>query len=74
VFKIFKSNLQRGNNNRKSLCTNSLQRRTGHAFGRLSSTSACKMTHKPHFTDMKAEEELDWAWEYDPYSYKDSNF
>lgn len=49
VFKIFKSNLQRGNNNRKSLCTNSLQRRAGHAFGRLSSTSACKMTHKPHF-------------------------
>lgn len=26
------------------------------------------------FSDVKEDKELPWAWEYDPYSYKDSNF
>lgn len=26
-----------------------------------------------HFSDLKADEELDWAWEYDPMSFLDSN-
>lgn len=27
-----------------------------------------------HFAEIKAEEELDWAWEYNPHSYNESNY
>ena len=27
-----------------------------------------------HFAEIKAEEELNWAWEYNPHSYNESNF
>lgn len=37
-------------------------------------TKALARLGNGHFADIKANEDLDWAWEYDPYSYTDSNF
>ena len=45
-----------------------------YVFNHFYSSRALARLGNAHQADLKEDEQLDWAWEYDPYSYKDSNF
>lgn len=41
---------------------------------KYNSATALARLGNGHFSDLKEDEELDWAWEYDPLNFLDSNF